>query len=679
VLNKYGQVNFIPTSVAAALRTQEAAIEMIDPSDPSWSRYRANAAAYRVSWLSQTGASFRKEIEEIRELLPPLPFESKLESVEGIADAYVTRAMAELATALHESASDDGEALANALEATEVAERLLRSQGGWHDPDDLAVCAACIRLLDCARRDEALEDGDLALLVRALATPRAFDGAIDVAISTSELLIDSHPATRPQLRRSIQAAARSTRPQAGEQVGRTFRLYGLLTRLALVEGDVMQGDAERALVLDYLNMLLNLGGHVALREPRRELGNRGLRAAVAIQREAALQFAKAGLPEIAAVLCETSAGILAGHANVVTTAAAERQDLIEAQFVAPARSASLLLLSGEDEVAVLTREPEGKWKVAARHPQRALAPFERLDWLATEGPGSVSALRAWLDELVPALEAMLTEPLRRLQALSQGPVLCLPTGALGSFPLSLVSALDNRAQAPMVIVPGPMADGVAELVAEPFPLSPKVGVIAGATKLAGTGVIDVEGDVEAIRSAGIAPDVIDSLAGGDAVERLRRATAIHFCGHLIPNGPDDTAFVFSDQTMLPLSAVRDIRLEPTKVVTLISCYSGFWPSRAAEQVEHAAGAFLEAGAGTVVACLWPSFDRPARLFTQAFYEGIGAERSIADAFAAGIRAIREQGGDPKPFEHPIYWAGFTLFAGPGSWWRHRSGQGEAGE
>jgi hypothetical protein len=677
VLNAYGRAHFLPTALAAAVQTQDAAISMIDSSDPSWSMYRANAAAYRIGWLSFTGASFQGEIEKIRELLPPLPFDSKLENVEGIADAYATRAAAELAFALHESTPNPGETLAGALEATEVARRLLTPEAGWHDLNDLAVWATCIRLLDRAHDGGAPEDDDLSLLTQALAAPRLFDGAIDIVISTAAKLIDSHPSTRPHLRSSLQTAIQATRPYAGDQLNRTFRLYGLLTRLALVEDDVMRGDAERDRVLGYLRMLLNAGGHVALREPRRELGNRGVRLAATSQREAALQFAKAGLPEIAAILCETSAGLLAGHATVVSTAAAERQDLIEAQFEAGARSASLLLLSAEDEIAVLTREPGDEWKVASRHPRSALAPFEAFDWLAKEGPGSVSALRAWLDEIAPALTAILAEPLARLRECTKDPVLCLPTGMFGALPLSLSSPIEDGTRAPLVIVPGPLADGVTELVTEPFPAEPKIGVILGAAQLPGAGAGAGDGDIEAIRSTGIAPDVIDSLAEGDAVDRLRSAAAIHFCGHLIPNGPDDTAFVFADQTTLPLSVVRNIRLGPTKVVTLISCYSAFWPSRAAEQIEHAAGAFLEAGAGTVVACLWPAFDRPAQLFTRAFYEGINTESSIADAFAAGISAIREDGGEQKPFEHPIYWAGFTLFAGPGSWWRHRSGQGEA--
>jgi hypothetical protein len=256
-------------------------------------------------------------------------------------------------------------------------------------------------------------------------------------------------------------------------------------------------------------------------------------------------------------------------------------------------------------------------------------------------------------------------------------VLCLPTGILSALPLSLAGATANGAQAPLVIVPGPLADGVTDLVTDPFPSDPKLSVIAGAPTLPGAGAVDVEGDIEAVRSTGIALEVIGSRTGAEIGERLRDATAIHFCGHLVPDGPDDTAFVFADQTTLPLGAVRGLRLGPTKVVTLISCYSGFWPSRAAEQVEHAAGAFLEAGAGTVVACLWPAFDRPARLFAEAFYAGIGAEMSISAAFAAGIEAIRGTDDRPGPFEHPIYWAGFTLFAGPGSWWHHRAGREEA--
>jgi hypothetical protein len=125
--------------------------------------------------------------------------------------------------------------------------------------------------------------------------------------------------------------------------------------------------------------------------------------------------------------------------------------------------------------------------------------------------------------------------------------------------------------------------------------------------------------------------------------------------------------------LLSLRAVRSLRLANTLVATLISCYSGLWPSASADQVEHAAGAFLEAGAGSVVACLWPAFDHPAYLFTEAFYGGAGAGEAISDAFAAGVEAIRTfEIGNLTPYAHPVYWAGFTLFAGVSGWWKAQS-------
>jgi CHAT domain-containing protein len=73
-------------------------------------------------------------------------------------------------------------------------------------------------------------------------------------------------------------------------------------------------------------------------------------------------------------------------------------------------------------------------------------------------------------------------------------------------------------------------------------------------------------------------------------------------------------------------------------------------------------AFLYAGAGSVLASLWPVEDRAtAQLMTQ-FYRRLAAGASEAEALAGAQRAML---GDGQAV-HPFRWAGFVLVAGAGS-------------
>ncbi len=72
-----------------------------------------------------------------------------------------------------------------------------------------------------------------------------------------------------------------------------------------------------------------------------------------------------------------------------------------------------------------------------------------------------------------------------------------------------------------------------------------------------------------------------------------------------------------------------------------------------------ARAFLHAGAGRVVATLWPVQDRATATLMEAFYGALHSGQGASAALAAAQRALLR---DPAT-EHPFYWAGFTLVGG----------------
>ena len=67
-------------------------------------------------------------------------------------------------------------------------------------------------------------------------------------------------------------------------------------------------------------------------------------------------------------------------------------------------------------------------------------------------------------------------------------------------------------------------------------------------------------------------------------------------------------------------------------------------------------AFLYAGAGNVLATLWPVDDRSTARLMERFYTDLAAGQTATDALADAQRTIASN----PATSHPFYWAGFTL-------------------
>jgi hypothetical protein len=165
---------------------------------------------------------------------------------------------------------------------------------------------------------------------------------------------------------------------------------------------------------------------------------------------------------------------------------------------------------------------------------------------------------------------------------------------------------------------------------------------------------------------------------GDGVAAATR-TATRGSG---PDVADAThATVATSPRLLRADTIVGIPLT-ARIVVLSSCESAGGEALAGEGVAGLANAFLAAGAGAVLATLWPVDDLATERFMHAYYRALGRGASAAVALRDAQRQVRTR----RAWRHPYYWAGFVL-VGDGDvtlalrenpWSRERAGLALAG-
>ena len=121
-------------------------------------------------------------------------------------------------------------------------------------------------------------------------------------------------------------------------------------------------------------------------------------------------------------------------------------------------------------------------------------------------------------------------------------------------------------------------------------------------------------------------------------------------GFLLGRGDGEEAYLTADR-IARLSA-------PARVCVLAGCSSAGVVS-APEGMPNLAAAWLTAGAGCVVATLWPVEDQATSRLVERLYEAFASGATTGEALAAAQRAVRAEQPDPR------YWAGFVLLGDPG--------------
>ncbi|MBK9714780.1 MAG: CHAT domain-containing protein [Kouleothrix sp.] len=152
-------------------------------------------------------------------------------------------------------------------------------------------------------------------------------------------------------------------------------------------------------------------------------------------------------------------------------------------------------------------------------------------------------------------------------------------------------------------------------------------------------------------------DLIDQSASGE----LEHYAVLHFATHaqLLPARGMAAHIKLGDGDLL-LPEIANLRLG-SGLVTLSTCDGAAADVLPGEEVLSLSWAFLAAGAGTVLASLWPVYDAAAILIMDVFYAELAQCGDAAMALAHAQRtliAAYEQTGDAAT--EPQYWGSYVV-------------------
>jgi CHAT domain-containing protein len=156
-----------------------------------------------------------------------------------------------------------------------------------------------------------------------------------------------------------------------------------------------------------------------------------------------------------------------------------------------------------------------------------------------------------------------------------------------------------------------------------------------------------------------------------ALAAMRSRDLVHVCAHALSDAqvpalsgvllaPPDGA---SRADLLSADRIARARIGAS-LVTLAACDTSHGELRLHEGVLSVARAFLAAGAGAVVASLWPVDHAAARATMLALYRHIARGMRPEAALAAATRDLRHARGGREAWGHPYFWAPFILFEWP---------------
>jgi CHAT domain len=660
-LNVRGRALGRRDDLVAALTAQFQAIDHISPEHPSWTRYRANAATYYMAVLEWDGESVAARADVLRGSLPDLGDEPS-PNVEGLAAAYIVLATVEFHVALA-AASDSGLlALDRSIEAASRSRSLLLLDD---EEGEVAEADALLLILDNLRSVRAGADpSDIDGLVCLVADSRLAGKAYGAALAVVSELIDSHPHLHPLLQKALQRAAALTVTQRGDRLMESFQVHVLIARVMLHNDEIEAGDRDAIDVKLTMIELLRMAATVTTHAERRDTSSAPLAIAESLCLEAAVQFIESGHLDVGVDLAALCTAVMANNTVLLRKRDEEVTERIASAWREPAMTGLVCAVPGWGRIVILLKVPGNEWTVLSSHPADLLdAGIAEFGWLEASTGSQYFALRRWLEGLAPIVERLLGDAFVRAQGCGHA-VFLLPAGKLLSLPPALLAWSRPEVALPVVVVPGPPIGRSLDMIEQPFGVITSFATLVGASELHGTGAIDVEAELKALRRMQLPIREIRSFADADRLQDVVDSEVIHYTGHLISLGPDDTALTMADGSELTSATVRGLTLSSNRLVTLMACYSSFGGLSGAGQVQHLAGAFLEAGAEVVIAALWPTADLPARLFSNELYAHLAVGVSIRDAFAAAVDAVRNhEANGVRFFGHPVHWAGFTLYAG----------------
>ncbi|MGO9094976.1 MAG: CHAT domain-containing protein [Bryobacteraceae bacterium] len=141
-----------------------------------------------------------------------------------------------------------------------------------------------------------------------------------------------------------------------------------------------------------------------------------------------------------------------------------------------------------------------------------------------------------------------------------------------------------------------------------------------------------------------------------------RFSLIHFSAHATANREDplESAVVLSRQGEAYKLYAREVVGLPlqARLVTISACRGAGARIYSGEGLVGFAWAFLQAGAGNVIAGLWDVNDRSTAALMDRLYAGLGSGRAPSTALRDAKLELLHSAG---PYRKPYYWAPFQLF------------------
>lgn len=394
-------------------------------------------------------------------------------------------------------------------------------------------------------------------------------------------------------------------------------------------------------------------------------------------------------------------GAASGVASTVSTAAANAPDLV--RTAARLQSTLLLYWVGAAETVIWVVNPDGaiharRVKVTAARLGslvRATAPFAPASGGARPADAPLvlqQSSAAWRD-----LYTLLIAPVRGVLPAARGALLTIvPHEALLNVSFAALQNARGRYLLEDYTLHYAPAGALFQFTAEHRPAQPR------------TRTMLMVSDPDAARRSTLDPALprlpgarleaasivrqlqrsqVVALQGAGATESAVRAAApsraiLHFAAHTVVRdddpfasylalgrspGGDDADGVLMAQDVYGLKLRADL-------VVLSACRSASG-TIAGDGVSTFARAFLYAGASSLVASVWDVADQPSNRLLPAFYRAWlgGATKAVAlrqaqlrllaDLRGGRVRVTTAIGPVVVP-EHPVFWAGFTLFGEP---------------
>lgn len=147
------------------------------------------------------------------------------------------------------------------------------------------------------------------------------------------------------------------------------------------------------------------------------------------------------------------------------------------------------------------------------------------------------------------------------------------------------------------------------------------------------------------------------------LKAIQQVDLLHFQGHALhdPVDPLNSHLVLADATLSAREIFEKVQLQAT-LVSLAACETATSHIDAGDEPLGLIPAFLQAGAGAILATLWKVHEGAAALCIQIFFNKLMASNG-----STKVQALREailEVRQTKGFESPYFWAAFTLH---GSW------------